>query len=57
MLGSNPGAATYNVAVDTVRMHSHKLWTSLQAAEMAYLVSKVHTMPACRTTRPPSLPN
>ena len=40
MLGSNPGAATYNVAVDTVRMHSHKLRTSLQAAEMAYLVSK-----------------
>ena len=39
-LGSNPGAATYNVAVDTVRMHSNELWTSLQAAEMAYLVSK-----------------
>ena len=40
MLGSNPGAATYNVAVDTVRMHSHELRTSLQAAETAYLVSK-----------------
>ena len=40
MLGSNPGAATYNIAVDTVRMHSNKLRTSLQAAEMAYLVSK-----------------
>ena len=39
-LGSNPGAATYNVAVDTVRMHSHELRTSLQAAEMTYLVSK-----------------
>ena len=39
-LGSNPGAATYNVAVDTVRMHSNKFRTSLQAAEMAYLVSK-----------------
>ena len=39
-LGSNPGAATYNVAIDTVRMHSHELQTSLQAAEMAYLVSK-----------------
>ena len=39
-LGSNPSAATYNVAVDTVRMHSHELRTSLQAAEMAYLVSK-----------------
>ena len=39
-LGSNPGAATYNVAVDTVRMHSNELWTSLQAAETAYLVSK-----------------
>ena len=40
VLGSNPGAATYNVAIDTVRMHSHELRTSLQAAEMAYLVSK-----------------
>ena len=40
VLGSNPGAATYNVAVDTVRMHSNELRTSLQAAEMAYLVSK-----------------
>ena len=40
VLGSNPSAVTYNVAVDTVRMHSHKLRTSLQAAEMAYLVSK-----------------
>ena len=39
-LGSNPGTATYNVAVDTVRMHSNELRTSLQAAEMAYLVSK-----------------
>ena len=39
-LGSNPGAATYNVAIDTVRMHSHELRTSLQAAEMPYLVSK-----------------
>ena len=39
-LGSNPGAATYNVAIDTVRMHSIELRTSLQAAEMAYLVSK-----------------
>ena len=39
-LGSNPGAATYNVAVDTVHMHSNELWTSLQAAETAYLVSK-----------------
>ena len=39
-LGSNPSAATYNVAIDTVRMHSHELWTSLQAVEMAYLVSK-----------------
>ena len=39
-LGSNPGAATYNVAVDTVRMHSNELQTSLQAVEMAYLVSK-----------------
>ena len=39
-LGSNPGAATYNVAVDTVRMHSNELRTSLQAAETAYLVSK-----------------
>ena len=39
-LGSNPGAATYNVAVNTVRMHSKELRTSLQAAEMAYLVSK-----------------
>ena len=40
VLGSNPGAATYNVAVDTVRMHSNELQTSLQAAETAYLVSK-----------------
>ena len=40
VLGSNPGAATYNVAVDTVHMHSHELQTSLQAAETAYLVSK-----------------
>ena len=40
VLGSNPGAATYNVAVDTVRMHSNELRTSLQSAEMAYLVSK-----------------
>ena len=40
VLGSNPGAATYNIAVDTVRMHSHELRTSLQAAETAYLVSK-----------------
>ena len=39
-LGSNPGAATYNVAVDTVHVHSNELRTSLQAAEMAYLVSK-----------------
>ena len=39
-LGSNPGAATYNVAVDTVCMHSNELRTSLQAAETAYLVSK-----------------
>ena len=39
-LGSNPGAATYNVAVDTVRMHSNELRTSLQAAKTAYLVSK-----------------
>ena len=39
-LGSNPGTVTYNVAVDTVHMHSNELWTSLQAAEMAYLVSK-----------------
>ena len=39
-LGSNPGAATYNVAVDTVCMHSNELRTSLQAVEMAYLVSK-----------------
>ena len=39
-LGSNPGAATYNVAVDTVHIHSHELRTSLQAAETAYLVSK-----------------
>ena len=39
-LGSNPGAATYNVAMDTVRMHSNELQTSLQAAETAYLVSK-----------------
>ena len=39
-LGSNPGAATYNVAVDTVRMHSNELRTPLQAVEMAYLVSK-----------------
>ena len=39
-LGSNPGAATYNVAVDTVRIHSNELQTSLQAAETAYLVSK-----------------
>ena len=39
-LGSNPGAVTYNIAVDTVRMHSNELRTSLQAAEMAYLVSK-----------------
>ena len=31
---------TYNVAVDTVRMHSHELRTSLQAAETAYLVTK-----------------
>ena len=30
----------YNVAVDTVRMHSNELQTSLQAAETAYLVSK-----------------
>ena len=34
-LGSNPGAATYNVAIDTVCMHSNELWTSLQAVEMA----------------------
>ena len=40
VLGSNPGAATYNVAVDTVRMHSNELRTSLQAVETAYLVSK-----------------
>ena len=40
MLGSNPSAATYNIAVDTVHMHSHELRTSLQAAETAYLVSK-----------------
>ena len=39
-LGSNPGAATYNIAVDAVRMHSNELRTSLQAAEMAYCVSK-----------------
>ena len=39
-LGSNPGAATYNVAINTVRMHSNELRTSLQAVEMAYLVSK-----------------
>ena len=39
-LGSNPGAVTYNIAVDTVRMHSNELRTSLQAAETAYLVSK-----------------
>ena len=39
-LGSNPGAATYKVAVNTVRMHSNELRTSLQAAETAYLVSK-----------------
>ena len=39
-LGSNPGAATYNVAIDTVCMHSHELRTSLQAVETAYLVSK-----------------
>ena len=39
-LGSNPGTATYNIAIDTVCMHSHELQTSLQAAEMAYLVSK-----------------
>ena len=40
VLGSNPGAVTYNIAVDTVRMHSNELRTSLQAAETAYLVSK-----------------
>ena len=40
VLGSNPGAATYNVAIDTVHMHSNQLRTSLQAAETAYLVSK-----------------
>ena len=40
VLGSNPGAATYNVAVNTVCMHSNELRTSLQAAETAYLVSK-----------------
>ena len=56
-LGSNPGAATYNVAVDTVRMHSNELRTSLQAAEMAYLVSKGAHNATCRTTRPPSPPN
>ena len=39
-LGSNPGAVTYNVAVDTVRMHSNELQTSLQAVETAYLASK-----------------
>ena len=39
-LGSNPGAATYNVAVNTVRMHSNELRTSLQAVEKAYLVIK-----------------
>ena len=39
-LGSNPGAATYNVAVDTVRMHSNELRNSLQAVETADLVSK-----------------
>ena len=39
-LGNNPGAATYNIAVDTVRMHSNELRTSLQATETAYLVSK-----------------
>ena len=39
-LGSNPGAATYNVAIDTVHMHSNELRTSLQAVETAYLVSK-----------------
>ena len=45
-LGSSPGAATYNVAVDTVHMHSNELRTSLQAAEMAYLVSKgAHNAP------------
>ena len=40
VLGSNPGAATYNIAVDTVCMHSNELRTSLQAVETAYLVSK-----------------
>ena len=39
-LGSNPGAATYNIAIDMVCMHSNELRTSLQAAETAYLVSK-----------------
>ena len=39
-LGSNPGAATYNTAVNTVHMYSNELRTSLQAVETAYLVSK-----------------
>ena len=56
-LGSNPGAATYNVAVDTVRMHSNKLRTSLQAVEMAYLVSKGAHDAHVQDRQPPSPPN
>ena len=33
-------SGTHHIAADTVHMHSNELRTSLQAAEMAYLVSK-----------------
>ena len=40
-LGSNPGAATHNVAVDTVRMHSRRVCgLPCKLTETAYLVSK-----------------
>ena len=40
LLGSNPGAATYNVAVDTVRLLSNTLRHNINKAENTFLASK-----------------
>ena len=40
LLGSNPGAATYNVAIDTVRLLSNTLRHNINKAENTFLASK-----------------
>ena len=40
MPGMTPGVSAYNVAIDTLRLHTSNMWKELNKAEKAFLISK-----------------